>query len=155
MHIIKNLSICLFLSFSFIFTSCSGEKSIKISANEAAEAVLENVDFPKMTALTEKKDLIKYIGIDFEYIEDVSFYWQAISVELAEVLIIIPKTGKESDALDFANARRDKIMNDTEFYPSQEEAANASVSGIQGNVVYFICGNEADKAEEYLIKLLA
>lgn len=144
----------LLILFTFILSSCSGKIQNNYTAREIAEAVLENAEFPKMTELSDKEDLIKYIDFNFNYAEDMCFFWQTISVELAEVLIIIPKKGMEQEALDFANSRRDKIMNDTAFYPSQEKAADASVSGVIGNVVYFICGNEAKLAEDFLINYL-
>lgn len=144
------------------FTACSSDKADNGSktettgytAGELAEKIIEKTDFPVMKELSKKEELEKYIGIDFDFVEDICFYWQAVSVELAEVLIIIPKEGRAEDALKFAESRKEKISKDTTFYPSQESAAKAGTAGIKKNIVYYICHNEAESLEEYLSELL-
>ncbi len=126
-----------------------------ISANELAGVILNSIEFPKMTELTEINDISRYTYIYFNDEIDFCFYWQAMSVDLAEIVIAVTDNNEECDDIySQLNDRLTNLRDNSVFYPNQQAAVNGAVLGKKNNVVYLICHEEADKAEEALLQLI-
>lgn len=148
----KKTAIALLTVVVLLFTGCSNEspKTDKTAA-ELLDVVMNSVQFPQMINLTDEVR-ISDMGIDLSLAEDYAIKQQMLSVDVCEVIIIKAKDGMEGEILDSLEERMDSLINDFAFYPEQVESAEATVVGVEKDVVYLICHKDADVAEGILLE---
>ncbi|MCL1824247.1 MAG: DUF4358 domain-containing protein, partial [Oscillospiraceae bacterium] len=154
----------LIIAFITCFSACSGkteqkeekqpadEKAISLSTGQLAETVLESVEFPLMTEQTDPEIIEMFTGADFNDIEEIACFQQALTVHFAEILIIKPKNGRADAVTAFLTERQQMLKNTVSAYPVQEAAIEASVVGSKYNITYFICHQNASRAEKALLE---
>ncbi len=148
----KKRAIALFAAVIFLLTGCSNESpKTEKTAAELLDVVMNSVQFPQMIDLTDEARLSD-MGIDLSLAEDYAVKQQMLSVDVCEVIIIKAKEGMEEEILEALEERKDSLINDFAFYPEQVESAEATVVGSEKDVVYLICHQDADVAEEKLLE---
>ena len=98
-------------------------------------------------SVTDEYILDTYYGIDSSM--DAAVYCCPSAAVMSEVIIIRsddPYTARE--ALD---RRRTKAIERDALYPDDKRRAEESITGVTGDLAYFLMGEDADKAEEELI----
>ncbi|MBR4224818.1 MAG: DUF4358 domain-containing protein [Oscillospiraceae bacterium] len=128
-----------------MLTACMAGNSI--SPDEAARIVCERAYDVEMVPVTDEYILDTYYGIDSSM--DAAVYCCPSAAVMSEVIIIRsddPYTARE--ALD---RRRTKAIERDALYPDDKRRAEESITGVTGDLAYFLMGEDADKAEEELI----
>jgi hypothetical protein len=125
------------------------------TAKEIGEAGLNSTQFPPMLEFTS--DMIAGLNIDFA--NDVTDFYDsrnAISTQLADVLVVIP-TAEGFDAVKKAieeYADTYYLSGAASFYPGQQEAAEATITGDAEGVIYLICHAESATVEAAMLELI-
>jgi hypothetical protein len=151
--VLKNVKVLL---FSLIFiTACGGntEKYINLSTSELAAEILPFFEMP-MTEHTEQNHIEIFSGIDFELAEEITLFQQALTVHLAEIIIVKPKDNQMDEIMDTLQSRQQMLREQLALYPLQTAAAEAMVVGKIHNVAYLICHENAAEAETALLKFI-
>jgi len=154
MTVLAAAFVFMFLIMMCACSSKNGGKTVSLTTDEIAGEVLTSVKFPAMMDYTNQSEIEMYFGADFNNIKDITCKQQAISVNLAEIIIIKPKDGAMDAVMAFLRGRQDKFKNQSSYYPSQQLAAEATVVGSKYNVAYLICHDDAAAAEKALLNLL-
>lgn len=130
--------------------------SVKVASLSTDELAAEVAGFFEMALVqhTEQSHIEAFIGADFDDIEEITLIQQALTVHLAEIIIIKPKENRMDSVMEFLRARRTVLREQLAFYPLQTAAAEAMVVGSRHNVAYLICHEDADVAEAALLKLI-
>ncbi|MCL2020239.1 MAG: DUF4358 domain-containing protein [Oscillospiraceae bacterium] len=129
-------------------------ETVSLTAGELALAVRE--DFPMaMIEHTEIEAIEIFLpGVNFDDIDEISLWQQAMTVHLVEIIIIKPAQDKMDEVMDFLLERQKNLKEQLAFYPAQITAAEASVVGNLYDVAYLICQEDAKASEATLIKLI-
>ena len=149
----KKVLIILAVALTVMFAAgCSGaaDKTDK-SAGELLSVVMNSVQFPQTVELTDEDRITDELGIDLSLVVDHAIVQQMLSVDVCEVIILIAKDGAVGELEDVLRDRKESLINDFAFYPNQVASAEATDVGSVKNVVYLICHEEADEAEQALI----
>lgn len=121
------------------------------TAGELLSVVLDSVQFPQTVDLTDEDRITDELGIDLSLVEEYAIVQQMLSVDVAEVIILIAKDGAVDELEDVLEERKESLINDFAFYPNQVASAEGTEVGSVMNVVYLICHEEAYTAELELI----
>jgi ABC-type amino acid transport substrate-binding protein len=125
------------------------------SAKDIAEAGLNATPFPPMMEFSS--DMIA--GLDIDFANDVADFYDsrnAISTQLADIMVVIPN----ADSFDAVKkavedyAETYYLSGAASFYPGQQEAAEATITGDAGGVIYLICHAESDTVEAAMRELI-
>jgi hypothetical protein len=125
------------------------------TAKEIGETGLNSTQFPPMMEFTS--DMIAGLNIDFE--SDVTDFYDsrnAISTQLADVMVVIP-TAESFDTVKKAveeYADTYYLSGAASFYPGQQEAAEATITGDADGVIYLICHAESATVEAAMRELI-
>lgn len=123
------------------------------TARELLEVVLNSIQFPQLVKLTDEDRINGELGIDLSLVEEYAVVQQMLSVDICEVIILVAKDDGAAKELEGAlEARKESLINDFAYYPNQVAWAEATEVGRVMNVVYLICHEEADIAEEALVE---
>ncbi|MCL2107719.1 MAG: hypothetical protein FWH20_00040 [Oscillospiraceae bacterium] len=134
------------------FTPQNPDNPQSFTAAELAQIILESVDFPVMTRHETQDDIEVFVpGIDFEAIAEIACYQQALTVHLAEIIVIRPQPGELNAIMDFLRTRQSKLKDELAFYPLQQTAADAMKVGNKNGYAYLICHENAPTAEKVLL----
>lgn len=134
--------------------ACGSGGATDKTTDQAAEIVLDSAEFPLTIQIDDEKMLEETIGLNTDDIEEYTVYQQMMSVDLAEVIIIKPKSGKSEAVKSTLYARKQALIDTFSFYPNQKEAAEATVVGENKGLCYLICCADAAKAEKELLNNL-
>jgi len=145
---------CVLICLAFL-SGCTRQNSrdIELSTDELAAVVLPYFEMA-MTGHTEPAHIEAFTGIDIIITEEITLYQQALTVHLAEIIIIKPAEGMDGEVIDFLNARRLLLREQLAAYPLQSAAAEGMVVGSVHNVAYLICHEDAPQAEAALLKYI-
>ena len=139
-----------------LLAACSvqGEKTPSLSCSVLLQTTLESVDFPATILVEDEKIISKDYGLQKEDYADCAIACQAVSVDLAEVIIVKPVEGRADALYELLKSRRQQLIEKLAFYPNQTESAEASVVGKKYGYVYLICHKDAEQAEKALLEAL-
>lgn len=138
-----------------LLTACSGSSVTAKSAADIGGWLLTNQadNFP---AMTEPGQAIAELAIDADLSALAGswfFAWQSVSVELGELIIIIPKddeqAGKVKSALALRLSRYFLSATDG-FYPEQRTLAGTARAGNHKGCYYLICSENVETVEKEL-----
>lgn len=137
---------------AMLFSAACSSASTDKTTEEAAKIVLDSGDFPLTIQIDDKEMLEGTIGLNLNDIDEYTVYQQMMSVDLAEVILVKAKSGKENAVKGSLDARKQALIDTFAFYPDQIEAAEATVVGTKDGIVYLICCKNAAEAETELLK---
>lgn len=146
--------LCVFAAVLLILCSgCGAKGSDKTdkTAGELLSIVLDAVQFPQLLELTDEDRITEDLGIDLSLVEDYAVMQQMLSVDVSEIIILVVKDGSVGELKDVLETRKESLINDFAFYPNQVASAEATRVGSVKNVVYLICHEEAEVAEQALL----
>jgi hypothetical protein len=156
MKIKRILIILLVFALLAGFASCGVRTTppSQHTVNELAEVIINSIEFPALWEHTEQADIELFTSADFADIEEIACFQQAVTVHLAEVLVIKPKESRMDAVMDFLRRRQAKLKDELAFYPAQLSAAEAMVVGNSHGFAYLICHDDAQEAEKVLLEFI-
>ncbi|MBQ8978928.1 MAG: DUF4358 domain-containing protein [Oscillospiraceae bacterium] len=130
---------------SLLLAACS---AADVTADEVARRVCENAYTTEMEPVTDTYVLENYFGLDTGL--DMAVYRCPAAAVMAEVIVI--RTDDTDSALLLLESRRNKAIERDALYPDDKRRAEESLTGVTGDFAYFVMGEDADKAEDELLK---
>jgi len=113
------------------------------------EAVTKDRELPILMPPFMEEMVPDYIG-DVENTESYLIEQAAISAILTEIIIVEAKDGKVDDVYGAVDAHFTALKNADNLYPQGMRAVAAAVIGKSGNIVWFICHEDAADMEQAL-----
>ena len=130
---------------SLLLAACS---AADVTTDEVARRVCENAYTTEMEPVTDTYVLENYFGLDTGL--DMAVYRCPAAAVMAEVIVI--RTDDTDSALLLLENRRNKAIERDALYPDDKRRAEESLTGVTGDFAYFVMGEDADKAEDELLK---
>jgi len=116
-------------------------------------AVIADREIPIMMPPYLEEMVPDFIG-DPENTESFVIQQAAISAILTEIIIAEAKEGKTDDVYNAVNAHYTALKDSNTLYPQGMAAVAAAVIGKNGNIVYFICSEDAADMERALLEAI-
>lgn len=139
-------------------TSAVTESETEITAGATIidrlyEAVTKDRELPFLIPPYLEEMVPDFIG-DVNNTESYLIQQAAISAILTEIIIVEAKEGKADEVYDAVDAHFTSLKNSDNLYPQGMRAVAAAVIGKSGNIVWFICHEDAKDMEEALLEAL-
>lgn len=126
-----------------------------VNLEELAQIITQSGEWPSMYA-PDDAEFEDYFGVakTDERFGEVYGTFCPMSAILTEVILIKSVKGREQDAQDFLDGRKEQLIEKYAYYPSDKELAeNAKVGSVNG-IYYLICAQSAESAEAALKEYL-
>ncbi|MCM1579654.1 MAG: DUF4358 domain-containing protein [Ruminococcus sp.] len=114
------------------------------------DRVLADSEWPVLAQVTDETILKEYFLIDPDVpeFEELIVMQCPMSAQMSEIIIIKSADRDSKLPWETVNDRQRKAVETDAWYPADKELAEASITGVCGDYVYFIIGENAAAAEE-------